>query len=421
VESNINFDLNVFLNEIKTEIKNKKNVILNNLDYQMDCINNRKKQLIESVNTIRNNILISIHDKRTSALAKYEDISKHNIISNSSIIDQQQIIENSNYIQYFLTNLQIEHKLALNDEFSFDIGLIGKIVEPYQEKMLKKIVTLKRIDSTNNIKIEFNRINCDYRYHKSIAVLPLFKNKLVKFSFTKDDTICMDLIHSDGTLSKSVIFLEEMRTMPILSSYSSNVVICLRNYGANEFSNCIYLLNSNLDIVKQTNHLNSIDSIYMNGTCIITMDSIDFCTIYDFEFNKIKCFGQTRSINEPFYIEKISYGFKLSKYALPKVFGYDESHIFMHNFGKIFILSIKTGQTWKYLDTLSMSDPYYLLDSKHNIIKVDREAKTIGLLHRSLLVKSYETVYDERYDQVFITSDDELAITDNKKTTVLFI
>ena len=68
-----------------------------------------------------------------------------------------------------------------------------------------------------------------------------------------------------------------------------------------------------------------------------------------------------------------------------------------------------------------MSDPYYLLDSKHNIIKVDREAKTIGLLHRSLLVKSYETVYDERYDQVFITSDDELAITDNKKTTVLFI
>ena len=268
VESNINFDLNVFLNEIKTEIKNKKNVILNNLDYQMDCINNRKKQLIESVNTIRNNILISIHDKRTSALAKYEDISKHNIISNSSIIDQQQIIENSNYIQYFLTNLQIEHKLALNDEFSFDIGLIGKIVEPYQEKMLKKIVTLKRIDSTNNIKIEFNRINCDYRYHKSIAVLPLFKNKLVKFSFTKDDTICMDLIHSDGTLSKSVIFLEEMRTMPILSSYSSNVVICLRNYGANEFSNCIYLLNSKLDVVKKTNHSNSIDSIYMNF-CLI--------------------------------------------------------------------------------------------------------------------------------------------------------
>jgi hypothetical protein len=123
---------------------------------------------------------------------------------------------------------------------------------------------------------------------------------------------------------------------------------------------------------------------------------------------------------EPFYIEILFHRGHINKKTLPKVFGYDESFIFMHNYGKIFILSIKTGNTWKYFDTMNENNNF-LLDSKQNIIKVDKVAKKIALLHRSFLVNIYETTYDAKYDDFVITSDDELAIINYKNETFLFI
>jgi hypothetical protein len=446
-------DFKPYLDELEQKMRIEKFEIYKHYDNVINDIDIRAESLINFIHKSREILQNQVKARRDESLAFFENkdslssaddkpevaraklnfqrLTKGLASDAVSAHDLNGIVANSDKLQLFMHELKKNCWYFAENTMKLDNSLLGYNLNHNLDKSFYKFRNLKTLISQSS------PINLLTQFQHSILrqeVLPLSKERIVKIYFTTNRTLHFEVFDSSGNLIKSLNAFENLSSFPISYGYGQHFLVCFTAKSSNNdvhnffdmSSNFIQLYDSNLNLIKSITQFSSIESVYMNNSSIFLFYSHKkdaCCSIYDYKLNEMNTFGQQTNDKAAFYMEKsnlnwreqMSMNFKVN----PKLFGYDESNVYICNFNKMSIMSRKSGEIVNSMALLG-SRPYFLLDSQSNIIQVNNLSKKLTLYNTDLEVLN-KTTYDDTLDNVYVTKDNQIAFVDLEKKYVIFI
>jgi len=214
--------------------------------------------------------------------------------------DVEEVRKKSLKLQHNVHDLKKQSWYFAENTLGISDTILGRLLTDNQDKNYVRIRNLKTLLASP----DSFRVNLQSEFKLTPLrqeILPLSKHRLVKIYFSTSRSLHFELFDTaSGKSLKSLCACENLSSFPISCGYGDHFCVSYASRSPEQShldsnTNYVKLYDLNLDLVKSVQRHASMESLYMNESCIIVHFSHlaeASCEVFDYKLNVTSRFGQ---------------------------------------------------------------------------------------------------------------------------------